>query len=207
MVACDSVGIIYVCDTSIVLLTVVDDPPVAEDECVNTDKNEPIPISVLANDVDPNHDLLYIESVTQQPQYGTVAIDQRTQTITYTPNKNFCGSDTFMYRVCDGLGGCDEGKVCVNVHCKCELPQVITPNNDGFNDVLMVPCIGSATAKIIVWNRWGLLIYENDQYRNDWDGKYNGETVPSGTYWYNIDFIDPETGDHINESNYLMIIR
>ncbi|MDB5228891.1 MAG: hypothetical protein JWN78_3084 [Bacteroidota bacterium] len=208
LVACDSVGIIYVCDSSIVIITVIDSLPVAEDECVETDKDTPIPISVLRNDRDPDFDRLYIDGIVQQPLFGTAQIDPVTQTITYTPNKNFCGADTFYYEVCDHVSGCDVGKVCINVRCKCQLPQVITPNNDGFNDVLMIPCINNVNnSHIVVWNRWGLLVFENDNYKNDWDGKYNGDYLPPGTYWYAVDFKDPETQEQINEANYLMIIR
>jgi gliding motility-associated-like protein len=208
LVACDSVGIIYVCDTSIVLVTVIDSLPVAVDECVETDKNTAIPVAVLVNDRDPDFDRITLNAIVQLPKYGTAVIDQRTESIIYTPNPNFCGDDTLYYEICDGISGCDTGMVCIHVKCKCELPQVITPNNDGYNDELVIPCIFNiSNVKMMVWNRWGLIVYESDNYKNDWDGKYNGEFLPAGTYWYAVDFKDPETGEQLKEANYLMIIK
>jgi gliding motility-associated-like protein len=38
--------------------------------------------------------------------------------------------------------------------------------------------------KLWIFNRWGDLIYETDNYQNNWGGTHNGMTVPDGTYFY-----------------------
>ena len=124
------------------------------------------------------------------------------------PNKNFCGRDTFYYEVCDGNDGCDTAMVCIEIKCECVLPQVITPNNDGFNDNLFFPCIGSVEgARLLVWHRWGLIVYEDNNYKNDWQGTLKGELLPAGTYWYSIEYKDRETQQDVKEVNYFMIIN
>jgi gliding motility-associated-like protein len=189
------------------MITVTDIPPIAENECVEIQKNKNIIIDVLKNDTDNEHDHLFIESIIQLPKYG-IAIINQAENITYTPNEDFCGRDTFYYEVCDRISGCDTGMVCIFVECECVLPQVITPeNNDGFNDYLVIPCIYNTDANIFVWNRWGLLVYENKHYRNDWNGTYKGEYLPAGTYWYAIDYFNIETNMHVNKANYFMIIK
>ncbi len=60
-------------------------------------------------------------------------------------------------------------------------PNVFTPNNDGVNDFLVF--VGTEympNCHLIVYNRWGRIVYENENYKNDWDG---GE-VAQGTYYY-----------------------
>lgn len=56
-----------------------------------------------------------------------------------------------------------------------DLPNVLTPNNDGFNDVLL------AGYDLKVYNRWGNLIYSG---RDGWDGRYKGKLLAAGTYFY-----------------------
>lgn len=65
------------------------------------------------------------------------------------------------------------------------IPNIFTPNNDGFNDVFEVGSAGAcAVEQITIFNRWGNKIFETfGQY---WDGKSNGNLVPSGVYFYAI---------------------
>ena len=65
-------------------------------------------------------------------------------------------------------------------------PQVITPNGDGVNDFFRVDCLdgGDAGAQLLVYNRWGSLVYRSDSYVNDWDGTYKGKPLPVGTYFF-----------------------
>lgn len=64
-------------------------------------------------------------------------------------------------------------------------PNVFTPNNDGFYDKWVV-INGTCTrvVKVEVFNRWGGLVYSNEQYNNTWDGTHNGKPLPDGTYYY-----------------------
>ncbi|MBX2927119.1 MAG: gliding motility-associated C-terminal domain-containing protein [Saprospiraceae bacterium] len=68
-----------------------------------------------------------------------------------------------------------------------DLPAVniITPNGDGFNDVLEFPNITKFDAyKLTVFNRHGAVVYESVNYQNDWDGTRNGKPLPDGVYFY-----------------------
>ena len=75
------------------------DSPQAHDDAATTDVDTPVLIDVLANDIDPDGDILVIESVTQ-PSNGTVEI--ASGNILYTPGSGFYGTDTFIYTVTDG---------------------------------------------------------------------------------------------------------
>ena len=69
-----------------------------------------------------------------------------------------------------------------------------SPNGDGTNDRFIIDGIEKyPDNNVKIYNRYGTLVYETDDYQNDWDGTPNvggiigkGETVPRGTYYYII---------------------
>ena len=71
------------------------------------------------------------------------------------------------------------------------IPEGISPNNDGSNDVLSIPCIEDYPENTFkIYNRYGTQIYEAKSYLNTWDGKANmgllksSGLLPVGTYFY-----------------------
>lgn len=104
-------------DSALVSLTVecVNDPPVAEDDAVATLEDTPVVVDVLANDSDVDGDPFTVDAVTQ-PAHGSAAINPD-GTVTYTPEANYCGSDSFTYTVSDGNDGTDTAQVTVTVEC------------------------------------------------------------------------------------------
>ena len=64
------------------------------------------------------------------------------------------------------------------------VPNVFSPNGDGKNDAFSIGNIEAFTnANLVIYNRWGKLIYENAAYQNDW----TGDDYPDGTYFYVLD--------------------
>jgi gliding motility-associated-like protein len=96
--------------------------------------------------------------------------------------------DAFTYEVCNPscAAACDTAVVIVNVDMlgDCMIPNIFTPNDDNVNDVFEIPCLSGLGNKLWIFNRWGDLIYETDNYQNNWGGTHNGMTVPDGTYFY-----------------------
>lgn len=56
-------------------------------------------------------------------------------------------------------------------------PNVITPNEDGVNDLFEIP--DRENYRLEIYTRWGGLIYESENYQNDW-----GEDATPGVYYY-----------------------
>ncbi|MCB2196834.1 MAG: gliding motility-associated C-terminal domain-containing protein, partial [Bacteroidetes bacterium] len=71
--------------------------------------------------------------------------------------------------------------------------EAFSPNDDGINDYWQIKFIDKFTNnKVMVFNRWGLKVFEQQRYSNEdrsraWDGRSkNGKELPSGTYYYVI---------------------
>lgn len=67
-----------------------------------------------------------------------------------------------------------------------DIPNVMSPNNDGINDVFVIPSIGLKTLEVFIYNRYGELVYEWFGKYGQWDGHTYpaGQPVPEGTYYY-----------------------
>ncbi len=78
------------------------------------------------------------------------------------------------------------------------IPEGFSPNGDGVNDLFVIRGTGANTIGLEVYNRWGNLVYKNEDYRNNWDGKANtgilisgdADGLPVGTYFYKINLSD-----------------
>ncbi len=128
-------------DTALVSLTVaiINDPPNANDDTATVlEDSSGNQINVLSNDNDPNSDPLTIISVTQPPN-GLVTFT--TTIVTYTPNPNYHGSDSFSYTISDG-GSTDSATVTVTITSVNDLPVAVndtaTVAEDSSNNQLNV---------------------------------------------------------------------
>jgi len=77
--------------------------------------------------------------------------------------------------------------------CGITIPNVFTPNGDGANDLFVIEGIERIANSVRIYNRWGNLVFEANNYRNTWDG---GD-VSDGTYYYEViaqGFEEPFTG-------------
>ncbi len=72
------------------------------------------------------------------------------------------------------------------------IPQVITPNGDGDNDIFYIKGIDDLeNIELTIMNRWGGEVYYSPDYENDWDGtNKNGEELTNDTYFYVLRITD-----------------
>jgi gliding motility-associated-like protein len=61
------------------------------------------------------------------------------------------------------------------------IPNVFTPNGDNYNDYFKI-LNKSGTAQVRINNRWGVKVFESDDYQNDWQA----ENLPEGVYFYTV---------------------
>ena len=71
------------------------------------------------------------------------------------------------------------------------LPNTFTPNGDKVNDVFRPKGTleGMKSYHFLIFNRWGEIVYETYDPSSGWDGNFNSEKAPSGSYVYNIFYL------------------
>ena len=117
------------------------------------------------------------------------------------------GDYTFSYTYTTDMGCLETTEVtitidssCIVLPCSAEdviISKAVTPNGDQYNpsfDIYGIEACGFV-ANVKIFNRWGALIYESDNYtlgegQGNWEGQAhkssigNSDTVPNGTYYY-----------------------
>ncbi|HEY2727718.1 MAG TPA: gliding motility-associated C-terminal domain-containing protein, partial [Parafilimonas sp.] len=86
------------------------------------------------------------------------------------------------------------------------IPDAITPNGDGLNDILKPTITGMQ--KFIyfnIYNRWGQLLFSTSQEGQGWDGVYNSRKQPSGTYVYVLSAIDYTGKSYFKKGTFVVI--
>lgn len=69
--------------------------------------------------------------------------------------------------------------------------NVLTPNGDGYNDAWFIRNLDQfPNNTVTIVNRWGDIVYQATNYRNNWEGTYSGGALPAGTYYYVLDVGD-----------------
>ena len=84
------------------------------------------------------------------------------------------------------------------------IPNAFSPNNDGLNDTWNIPALEAYPGfELLVFNRYGEVVFENRGLNQPWNGKYKSADLPMGAYVYTIKLDD--TLDLIKGT--VMIIR
>ena len=122
--------------------------------------------------------------------------------------------DSTQYFSLSIYDGCDQeihDSVLVWNQCPVENINVFTPNNDGINDFFVpINLDDYPNPSVLVYNRWGKLVYANENYQYDWDGTHfkSGNELNDGLYYY---IVDPESNKYDYTTNlingYVHLIR
>lgn len=163
-----------------------------------TPKNTLVEMDLVANDIirgiTGNRTGLANFEILSNPDYGQLMFDDIFGVVIYTPEHDYCGIDTFTYRITDTAGLRSSALVKVNVLCdKVLIYNGISPNGDNKNDVWHIAGIEQfPDNEVRIFNRWGNLVFERKGYdnQNAWDGSWNGRQLPDGAYFYIIDLGD-----------------
>lgn len=102
-------------------------------------------------------------------------------------------STWFYVTVIDPNGCVGIDSVFVEVIPEIVVPSGFTPNGDGPNDTWILDFANQfPDLTVEIYNRWGDQLFESVGYNDPWDGTYNNEPVPVGTYYYVINLNDPQ---------------
>lgn len=70
------------------------------------------------------------------------------------------------------------------------VPDAFTPNGDGANDFFEVKGEIDGEPQVMIYDRWGAVIFRNNANVRFWNGMINGSPAPAGAYLYRINIID-----------------
>ena len=101
------------------------DAPIALADTITLDEDTNATINVLANDSDDQTAIADLNLSIVTPPSNGQAVVEADNTILYTPNENFYGSDVFIYKVIDEDGGFAEANVTITVNSVNDLPQIV----------------------------------------------------------------------------------
>jgi gliding motility-associated-like protein len=91
--------------TVTIIVTPVNDAPVAVDDAATTNENTAVEIPVLANDIDVDSPLDPSSiTIVSNVQHGSISINTTTGIVTYTPANDYVGDDSFTYTIKDSGG-------------------------------------------------------------------------------------------------------
>ncbi|MFM9986466.1 MAG: HYR domain-containing protein, partial [Flavobacteriales bacterium] len=173
----------------------VNNPPTAVgDEVDYGEEGGTILIDIMDNDFDVDGDSIFVTGITGGQGIVTLNDDG---TISYSINTaEWCGLDTIMYTLCDIYNACDTAYLVVDVECFLFviIPEGISPNGDGVNDVFEIVGLEDyPNNELTIFNRWGHKVFETKDYDNTWGGKSDSPVtignglLPKGTYYYVLD--------------------
>lgn len=107
-------------------------------------------------------------------------------------NSDASMNGTYTVMVTDQTGCIYNGSIDLVVDfCDLKIPEALTPNNDNDNDTWSIENLENyPNSKVQIVNRWGSIVFESNDYKNDWSGKsinqlnIGGDQLPEGTYFY-----------------------
>ena len=106
----------------------------------------------------------------------------------FAPPQTYIGSGVYQVILIATDGFCwDTTSVIIDVFDESSIliPNVFTPNKDGFNDIFTVAGTNLTSVEGQIFNRWGQKLYEWNSIKGYWDGRtIAGTEVPDGTYFY-----------------------
>ncbi len=140
---------------------------------------------------------------------------------------DFSGDTTFLHQPERGIAGCyavtaidtffnesaSSNIVCVDNCPNYQLPNAFTPNGDGANDLFRpYPYCFIESIDLLVYNRWGELVFETRDPDINWDGtNLRGQQLPAGTYHYVCKVVEQRVSGNVESPTilrgYIDIIR
>jgi VCBS repeat-containing protein len=170
------------CSTATVTITItpVNDVPVAVNDVITTNEDNPVTGNAATNDK-PSGDCANTWSLVGTnggAAHGTVTMNTN-GTYTYTPAANYNGNDVFTYKLCDCEGDCSNATVTITVNPVDDMPVAVndvnttnqntavngnaagndTPSGDGGNNWALVGTNGGAVNGTVTMNANGTYTY------------------------------------------------
>lgn len=156
-----------------------------------------VDLTPLLSDPDDNLDLGSLRVLNTQTTAGASAsINSSNELILDYGGILFTGMDRISIEVCDLLGACTQQQLTIYVEGDIIVRTGFSPNGDTRNDFFQIDYINlfpdTQQNRVTIYNRWGDAVFEITNYDNQtrvFRGlNKNGNELPSGTYFYKLEF-------------------
>lgn len=108
------------------------------------------------------------------------------------------------------LGCSDSARRTLTVldHCYIDVPNAFTPNNDGLNDYFRPHnALKADNYDFRVYNRWGQLVFQSNNWMDKWDGRINGVVQGTGTFVWMLRYTHRDTKQPVFRKGTVTLIR
>ena len=161
-------------------------------------------------DAGPGGIVIYGSSMTLSGSgFGTLVWDT-TATISCTqclnPIVSPTQTTTYYVTITDVNGCTNVDSVTVIVDGALYVPNTFTPDGDGINDFFFAQGKEITEFEMLIFNRWGELIYEMDDLNDAWDGTYGGEPAQIDVYVWKLKYSET-SGEHGEFYGHVNLLR
>jgi gliding motility-associated-like protein len=107
-------------------------------------------------------------------------------------------------------GGCKDSttaNICFVDTVVVFIPNTFTPDGDGTNDIFLPSTSGSRRYEMMVYNRWGEIVFSTKNIGEGWDGNYKGYPCPEGVYAYKLIFKGKKTFSQTRNGSITLLRR
>lgn len=125
------------------------------------------------------------------------------QSPTTSPDQNISYLVTFM----DENGCIAWDSVTIHYDPILYIPNTFTPDGDEHNNVFQVIGSNIESFELLIYNRWGELIFQMNSFDDYWDGTYEGVMCQDGTYTWKIQYYGYETDEMFEQTGHINLIR
>ena len=106
--------------------------------------------------------------------------------------------------------GCiDSDSIYVTVLCEGVLfaPNSFTPDNSGVNDIFRVIGDNITFESLVIYNRWGEILFQSYDPNVGWDGTYGNNIVKDDIYIYKVEYYECESPEKKIKMGYVTILK
>lgn len=170
----------------------------ATTQTVNIDGLVSVYLPDILSDDDDGLDLTTLELVAGPSSGAPAYIDGDSNLIVEYADIKFAGMETITLKVCDFEEECTTQEVTLEVTGDVIVYNAVSPNGDGLNDIFLLQYIdilpNAVNNTVTIFDRWGNTVFNVENYDNVtrvFSGYNNsGDKLPSGTYYYKLEFSD-----------------
>ena len=87
------------------------------------------------------------------------------------------------------------------------IPNAFTPDGDGINDLFGAKGEGIKEYRLLIYDRWGEQVFKSESIDHQWDGTYNNNNAPEGSYVYELYVQNEEGNDFKKQTGSVTLLR